>query len=122
MKRNIIEIDYETKKVILDGTTDIWMADYEIADLFGVKMRVLNNRIKTILKDKIMYESQSYKFMKLENGYSADTYSFEMIIAISFQFDTFQTTIFRNWLMKKALTKNQTAQPIFLHLTKGMSC
>ena len=48
----------------------------------------------------VLKDFEHSQYIKLENGYSADVYSLEVIIAIALQVDTYQALLFRRWLME----------------------
>ena len=45
------------------------------------------------------------EFSKLENGYSANVYDMEVIIAIALQMDTYQALLFRQWFISKVVNR-----------------
>ena len=47
------------------------------------------------------------RYMRLENGLSADVYSLEIIIPIAFRLNTYHAHVFRTWLVGKALSKEK---------------
>lgn len=59
----------------------------------------VNNAIKRIWRC-LKKDFEHSQYIKLENGYSADVYSLEVIIAIALQVDTYQALLFRRWLME----------------------
>ena len=118
MTRDKVEI--ENGNITATGR-DIWMTDYEIANMFGIKSRLLNNSIKALLKENPLLEKEGYRYIRLENGNFADAYNLEVIIALAFEFNTYFTSIFRKWVTAKVLAKNSLQTPIFLHLSKGLA-
>ena len=80
MKRGIITNNGQGIH-ISDG--EVWMAAWEIADLFYTTAGVINSRIKAILKANILKKYDICQCIKLENGNSADVYNLNMIIALS---------------------------------------
>ena len=101
MKRGII---YNNGHTIVIPNEEIWMTAWEIADLFYVTPISINHVIKRILKEKVLIESQVRRYICLENGNHADVYNLEMVIALSFHFDTGHSILFRRWLIRKAST------------------
>ena len=115
MKRRII---YNNGYSIIIPNDEIWMTSWEIADLFYVTPISINHVIKRILKKEVLTASQVHRYICLENGNHADVYNMEMVIALSFQFDTGHSTLFRRWLMQKASTSYRTQIPILIHLSE----
>ena len=121
MKRGII---YNNGHTIVIPNEEIWMTAWEIADLFYVTPASINHAIKRILKKEVLIESQVHQYICIENGNHADVYSLEMVIALSFHFDTGHSILFRRWLIRKASTPYRTPIPILIHLpgTEVCSC
>ena len=113
MKRGII---YNNGYSIIVPNDEIWMTSWEIADLFYVTPVSINYAIKRIRKEEVLIESQVYRYICLENGNHADVYNLEMVIALSFHFDTGHSILFRKWLMQKASSSCRTPIPILIHL------
>ncbi|MDU7598159.1 MAG: lipofamily protein [Bacteroides fragilis] len=98
MKRGIITNNGQGIH-ISDG--EVWMAAWEIADLFYTTAGVINSRIKAILKVNVLKKYDICQCIKLENGNSTDVYNLNMIIALSYQIDTGHSAAFRKWLINK---------------------
>lgn len=104
MKRGIITNNGQGIH-ISDG--EVWMAAWEIADLFYTTAGVINSRIKAILKVNVLKKYDICQCIKLENGNSADVYNLNMIIALSYQIDTGHSAAFRKWLINKVASKQK---------------
>ena len=111
MKRGII---YNNGHTIVITDNEIWMTSWEIADLFYVKPASINHAVKRVLKEGVLIESQVCRYTCLENGNYADVYNMEMVIALSFRFDTGHSILFRRWLIQKVLTPNHSKIPILI--------
>ena len=85
------------------------MTAWEIAELFYVSSVSVKNTIKRIWKQGALKELDTYRYIKLDNGNSADVYSLEMIMAISFQVDTYLAKLFREYMIGKITQKKQSA-------------
>lgn len=114
MKRGII---YNNGYSIIIPNDEIWMTSWEIADLFYVTPVSINHAIKRILKKGVLTASQAHRYICLENGNHADVYNLEMVIALSFHFDTGHSILFRRWLMQKVSASYRTPIPILIHLS-----
>lgn len=97
-------------------TGDVWMADYEIADLFGVTLSAVNSNIKSIYKSGVLKECDTYRYLLLENGNRADAFNMELIATLAFRLNSMPAKTFREWLVKKAVTPVRAAPPIILQL------
>ena len=104
MKRGIITNNGQGIH-ISDG--EVWMAAWEIADLFYTTAGVINSRIKAILKVNVLKKYDICHCIKLENGNSTDVYNLNMIIALSYQIDTGHSAAFRKWLINKVASKQK---------------
>lgn len=88
---------------------EVWMTAWEIAELFYVSGVTVKNTIKRIWKQGALKEFDTYRYIKLDNGNSADVYNLEMVMAIAFQIDTFQAKLFREYMIGKIVQKKQNA-------------
>lgn len=111
MKRGIM---YNNGHTIAIPDDEIWMTSWEIADLFYVKPASINHAVRRVLKERILMESQVHQYICLGNGNHADVYNMEMVIALSFRFDTGHSILFRRWLIQKVLTPNHSKIPILI--------
>ncbi len=130
MKRGIITIDEKTVTLSASGNgignvtgNGIWMTAWEIAELFNVTASAVNNAIKAIRKSDVLNDYEVCRYIKLDNGLSADVYSLEIVIPVAFRLNTYHAHLFRRWLMEKALAKEKpTAYMVFVHSGKGGYC
>ena len=99
---------------ISDG--EVWMTDWEIAELFYTTAGAINACIKAILKTNILKEYEVCQCIRLENGNSADVYNLNMIIALSYQIDTGHSAAFRKWLINK-VTSNPKGISLFIPIS-----
>ena len=51
--------------------------------------------------------SERRRYMQLENGLHADVYALEIIIPVAFRVNTYNTHLFRTWLVGKALSQEK---------------
>lgn len=118
MERGVITIN--RNGVTLTG--NVWMTDFEIADLLGVTLPAVSSRIKSIYKSGILSENDTYRYIRLENGNRADVYNMEMITALAFQLNSLPAKVFREWLVRKAVTPVRSQPPVFIQLKDGFLC
>lgn len=119
MKRDRITIN---GKIVSITGANVWMTDYEITNLFGVTSGVVRSHIKSIFKNGVLSESDTYRYIRLENGNRADAYNMEMITALAFRLNSLPAKIFREWVVKKAVAPARSAQPIVLQIGNGFPC
>lgn len=122
--RRIIKTD-EDGNIRIAGNPEngIWMTVWEMSELFNVPIPAIQKEIKAIRKSGIYPDYEVCKYIRMENGYSADIFSIDIIIAVSYRLNTFYAHSFREWLKRKILSggtqKNST---VFLLIDKGYSC
>ena len=87
---------------------EVWMTVWEIAELLNVTGTAVKNTIKRIWKQVVLKDFEHSQYIKLDNGYSADVYSLDVIIAIALQVDTYQALLFRRWLMRKIENRKES--------------
>ena len=104
MKRGIITNNWQGIH-ISDG--EVWMTTWELADLFYTTAGAIHAAIKGILKTNILKSHEVCKYIKLENGNSADVYNLDMVIALSYQIDTGHSATFRKWFINKVILKQK---------------
>ena len=102
MKRQVITIQ-EDMVIYAPHHGEVWMTVWEIAELLNVTGTAVKNTIKRIWKQSGLKDFQHLQYIKLENGYSANVYDMEVIIAIALQMDTYQALLFRQWLISKVV-------------------
>ena len=110
MKRGIITIN---NGVVGIPTAPVWMMQEEIADLFNVYGRDIRRAINAIYKDGALTESETLRYIKLNELRSIDTYSIEVIIAIAFKINSRQSEIFRRYMMNRLCKKNDCRIVLF---------
>lgn len=110
MKRGIITIN---NGVVDIPTAPVWMMQEEIADLFNVYGRDVRKTINAIYKDGVLSETDTMRYIKLNELRSIDTYSIEVIIAIAFKINSRQSEIFRRYMMNRLCKKNDCRIVLF---------
>lgn len=122
--RRIIKTD-ENGNVRIAGNPQngIWMTVWEMSELFNVSVPAIRKEIRAIRKSGIYTDYEVCKYIRMENGYSADIFSIDIIIAVSYRLNTFYAHSFREWLKGKVLSGNaQKNCTVFFLIDKGYSC
>ncbi len=112
MKRGIITIS-ETGTVSVPDVP-VWMTLPEIAQMLGVFEYDVRRVIKSIYRNKELYEFETMKYVKQGDEISYDVYSLEMVVAVSFRIQSKGSRVFRQFLMKQMYSKkydNTTTRP-----------
>ena len=108
MKRQVITIQ-EDMVIYAPHHGEVWMTAWEIAQLFYVSGITVRNTIKRVFKQGALKDLEASKYIKQENGYSADVYNLDMVLAVAFQVDTYQALLFRKWALGKIEPKEPLA-------------
>ena len=104
MKRQVITIQ-EDMVIYAPHHGEVWMTVWEIAELLNVTGTAVKNTIKRIWKQSGLKDFQHSQYINLENGYSANVYDMEVIIAIALQMDTYQALMFRQCKISKVVNR-----------------
>lgn len=119
MKRGIITIN---NGVVSISTASVWMMQEEIADMFNVYGRDIRRAINAIYKDGVLTESETMRYIRLDERRSIDAYSIEMIIAIAFRINSKESFVFRRYIMNRLYPKNDYNVVLFSNdFRKGVS-
>ena len=102
MRRGIITIN---NGVVSIPTAPVWMMQEEIADMFNVYGRDIRRAINAVYKDGILTESDTMRYIRLDERRSIDTYSIEMTIAIAYRINSKESFVFRRYIMNRLYPK-----------------
>lgn len=118
MERGHIAITRDAVHVTLVGGT-VWMSQHQIADLLGVFYSKVNSNIRSIFKNKLLWEGDVMHTHHFDGGY-VELYNIEMITMLAFRFDSPQAEVFRKWVIRKLLARERTPKPpMWLQLDMG---
>lgn len=113
MKRNIITIGKSGNIAMPENVASIWMSEPELVELFGIIAPTLRSAIRAIYKSGALKEYEVQKYVRLENGYNADVFSFPMIVALAFRIDSFGAEQVRNTILKRLYLRKEKASIFF---------
>lgn len=122
--RRIIKTDENGNiRIVGNSHTEIWMTVWEIAELFNASVSSIQKEIKAIRKSGILTDYEACKYIRMENGYSADIFNLDIIIAVAYRVNSFYAHAFRKWLKEKAVSENKQEQKsLFILLDKRHFC
>lgn len=121
MKRDIIAINESGNIIILEHLTDIWMSEPELVELFGVIAPTIRAAIRAVYKSGVLKEYEVQKYVRLENGYHADVFSFPMIVALTFRINTFGAKQVRNAILERVYLRKEKTNIFFSLGINGMN-
>ncbi len=97
---------------------EIWMSEMELADLFGVITPTVRAAIRFDYKRGVLKEYEAQKYIRLENEYYADVYSFPMVIALAFRINSYGAEQVRNILLERMYLRKEKIN-IYFSLNMG---
>lgn len=81
--RRIITMDEHGNITVPKG--EIWMGEFEIADLFSVCGHIVRTQVKEIYKAGLLHPCTAERNIRVAEGRWLDAYSLEMVIALAFR-------------------------------------
>ncbi|MCS2336412.1 hypothetical protein [Bacteroides sp. BFG-606] len=113
MERGIITMDESGNIIMSENAADIWMSEPELVELFGVMAPTLRATIRTVYKSGVLREHEVQKYIRLENGYHADVFSFPMVVALAFRINTFGAEQVRNAILERVYLRKEKTSIFF---------
>ena len=101
MKRKIITIENGLVSVPQSG--EVRMTAFEIAALFEVYVRTINDHAKAILKSGIVKADVSCPATVAGNTLIPDVYGLDMITALAFRVHSPKAEMFREWVIRRIM-------------------
>lgn len=121
MERAVITMNEHGAVFVPDG--EIWMSEMELTDLFGVIAPTSPcSPIRAVYKSCVLKEYEAQKYIRLENGYYADVYSFPMVVALAFRINSYGAQQVRNALLERMYLRKEKASIFFsLNINRKVS-
>lgn len=113
MERNIITMSESGNIIILDNVAYIWMSEPELVELFGVIAPTLRAAIRAVYRSGVLNEHEVQKYVRLENGYHADVFSFPMIVALAFRINSSGAEQVRKILFERQFLRKEKTSIFF---------
>lgn len=111
MGGTIITMDEHGAVSVPDG--EIWMNEMELTDLFGVIVPTVRAAIRAVYKSDVLKEYEAQKYIRLENGYYADVYSFPMVVTLAFRINSYGAQQVRNTLLERMYLRKEKTNIFF---------
>ena len=113
MERNIITMSESGNIIIPDNVAYIWMSEPELVELFGVIAPTLRAAIRAVYRSGVLNEHEVQKYVRLENGYHADVFSFPMIVALAFRINSSGAEQVRKILFERLYLRKEKTSIFF---------
>lgn len=113
MERNIIRMSESGNIIIPDNVAYIWMGESELVELFGVIAPTLRAAIRAVYKSGVLDEHEVQKYVRLENGYHADVFSFPMIVTLAFRINSSGAEQVRKILFERLYLRKEKTNIFF---------
>ena len=92
---------------------NVWMNEMELVRLFDVIAPTLRAAIRAVYKSGVLDEHEVQKYVRLENGYHADVFSFPMIVALAFRINSSGAEQLRKILFERLLLRKEKTSIFF---------
>ena len=119
MERSTITIDEFGNVILPNDTTDVWMNESELLDLFGVTAPTVRAGIKALCKSGILNVYGIRRIIRLSDKYSIEVYNLETIAALAFRIESFGASKVRKVLLERIMHGRKDNSMIFLSLNVG---
>lgn len=113
MKRCIITMNESGNIIIQENVADIWMNEPELVELFGVIAPTLRAAVRAVYKSGVLKKYEMQKYIRLENGYHTDVFSFPMVVALAFRINTFGAEQVRNAILERVYLRKEKINIFF---------
>ncbi len=112
MERAIISIS-ENGTVNIPSS-EIWMSEMELVELFGVIVPTLRAAIKTIYKNSGICPTSTQKYCSVTSTSWATYYGLEVIIALAFRLNTCEANIIRQKVLESICLRKENNVCFFI--------
>lgn len=113
MERNIITMNESGNIIVPENVIDIWMSEPELVELFGIIVPTLRAAICAVYKSGVLKEYEGQRYVRLENGYYTDVFSFPMVVALAFRINSFGADQVRNAIFERLYLRKEKTMFFF---------
>lgn len=121
MKREAITMDGCGRIAVPSDTTNVWMSEMELVELFDVIAPTLHAAIRAVYKSGVLQPYEAERHVKLSNGYFTDVYALPMVVALVFHINTPNAARVRNALLERLYLRKER-QVLCISLSDGQPC
>ena len=116
-------MDEHGRVTVPNDTTEIWMNETELAELFGVIVPTIRSGIKAVYKSGALKAYEAERYVRQDNGLSCDVFSLSMLVALAFRIDSYGAKQMRSFLLERMLhgRKEKTEIILLLNTENGVS-
>lgn len=107
--------------IMPNNVASIWMSEPELVGLFGIIVPTLRAAIRAVYKSGALKEYEVQKYIRLENGYYADVFSFPMVVALAFRINSFGAEQVRNAIFERLYLRKEKTSIFFSLNTNGIA-
>ena len=121
MKREAITMDGCGRIAVPSDTTNVWMSEMELVELFDVIAPTLHAAIRAVYKSGVLQPYEAERHVKLSNGYFTDVYALPMVVALAFRINTSNAVMVRNALLERLCLRKER-QVLWVSLSNRQAC
>ena len=99
--------------IVPENVIDIWMSEPELVELFGIIVPTLRAAICAVYKSGVLKEYEGQRYVRLENGYYTDVFSFPMVVALAFRINSFGAEQVRNAIFERLYLRKEKTMFFF---------
>ena len=121
MKREAITMDGCGRIAVPSDTTNVWMSEMELVELFDVIAPTLHAAIRAVYKSGVLQPCEVETRIRLPNGYYAEAYALPMVVALAFHINTPNAARVRNALLERMCLRKDR-QMLWLSLSDRQPC
>lgn len=115
MERGIITISENGSVTV--PTAPVWMTQQEMSDAFNVFGCDIRRAVHAIYKNMELFESDTMRYIRQDNGISYDVYSLEMVVSVAFRLRTKECMAFRRFVMGRLNMSDRQPVNLFFSLS-----
>ena len=114
MERTIITIS-ESGRVNIPSS-NVWMSEMELVELFGVIAPTLRAAIKAIYKNGTLCPVITQRCDKITPANWATFYNLEMVVALAFRLNTYEASRIRQKVLENLYLQKENGNSLFIWL------